>query len=175
MRKVMFAAVVSAIALALVPASALAHGDHHRGRHRAHRSHTRVRHEHFGSRIDATQGKGNGANDAGTVASFTGGVLTLKLNDGSMVSGMVTSATEIKCEVADGQEMEHSRHADGDRKDSNDRGEDEPAGPMCSTANLAPGAVVSDAELTILGTGAVWTEVELGQDTADRGDGPNHH
>jgi hypothetical protein len=34
---------------------------------------------------------------------------------------------------------------------------------MCSSANLVPGAVVRDAELTISGAGAIWQEVELAE------------
>jgi hypothetical protein len=136
-----------------------------------------VRDEHFGSWNDENPASNNSAQNAGTVASFSNGVLTLRLNDGSMVSGQVTDATEIKCEAVEPQEMEHSRHADGDHgggsnggddngdnNDNNDdQGEDEQGAPMCSSANLVPGAVVRDAELTISGAGAIWQEVELAE------------
>jgi hypothetical protein len=173
MRKIMFAAVASSIILALAPATAFARGHHHRGHHRAHRTHARTRDEHFGGRNDE-----NGVpNDSAQVASFNNGVLTLKLNDGSMVSGQVTGATEIKCEAAEPQEMEHSRHADGDHgggsngdgdqggasNGDGDQGEDENGAPMCSTANLAPGTLVSDAELRVTGSGAIWKELELAE------------
>jgi hypothetical protein len=177
MRKVLFAAMVSSIVLALAPAAALARGHHHhhRGHHRAHRTHARARDEHFGSRNDENPAPNNSAQNAGTVASFSNGVLILRLNDGSMVSGRVTNATEIRCEAAEPQEIEHSQHADGDHhggsnggddngdnNDNNDdQGEDEQAEPMCSSANLVPGAVVRDAELTISGAGAIWKDVEL--------------
>lgn len=174
MRKILFAAAASSIVLALAPATAFAHNHHHRGHHRAHRTHVRLRHEHFGSRNDANPAPSNSAQNAGMIASFSNGVLSLRLNDGSIVSGQVTGATEIKCEVAEPQEMEHSRHADGDHGGGNnggddnnndDRGEDEQGAPMCSTATLAPGMVVRDAELTISGSGAIWKELELaGQD-----------
>jgi hypothetical protein len=45
--------------------------------------------------------------------------------------------------------------------DNNDRGDDEQGEEMCSTANLVRTAVVSDAELTISGAGAIWSEVDL--------------
>jgi hypothetical protein len=178
MRKVLFATMVSSIVLALAPAAALARGHHHhRGHHRAHHTHGRVRDEHFGSRNDTNPAPNNSAQNAGTVASVSNGVLILRLNDGSMVSGRVTDATEIKCETAEPQEIEHSRHADGDHgggsnggddqgdnNDNNDdQGEDERAEPMCSSTNLVPGAVVRDAELTISGAGAIWKDVGLAE------------
>lgn len=179
MRKVLFAAVASSIVLAIASASALAHGHHHRRHHDAHRTHGRVRDEHFGSRTDTNMSPSSTMQNAGTVASFSNGVLTLMLNDGSMVSGQVTNSTEIKCEAAE-QEMEHSRHADGDHGggsngggddngrgddhgDDNDQGNDGQGAPMCSTGSLVPGATVRDAELAISGTGAIWSEVELAE------------
>jgi|HubBroStandDraft_3_1064219.scaffolds.fasta_scaffold60796_2 hypothetical protein len=73
--------------------------------------------------------------------------------------------------------MEHSRHADGvhgggsnggdDNGDNDgnndDQREDEQGAAMCSCANLVPGAIVRDAELTISGAGAIWREVELAE------------
>jgi hypothetical protein len=73
--------------------------------------------------------------------------------------------------------MEHSRHADGvhgggsnggdDNGDNDgnndDQREDEQGAAMCSSANLVPGAIVRDAELTISGAGAIWREVELAE------------
>jgi hypothetical protein len=43
---------------------------------------------------------GTPAPSAGTVLSFTGGVLTITLADGSTVSGKVTEATELQCQSA---------------------------------------------------------------------------
>lgn len=180
MRKVLFAAVASSIALALTPAIALAQGHHHRRDHRTHRTHAPVRDEHFGSRNDENTTPSNSAQTAVTVASFNNGVLTLMLNDGSMVSGQVTNATEIKCEAAEPQDMEHSRRADGDHGggnngggddnggsdengggDDNGQGQDDQGAPMCSAANLVAGMVVREAELAVSGTGAIWREVEV--------------
>jgi hypothetical protein len=174
MKKVLFAVVASSVVLAVAPALAFAESHHHhRGHHRAHRTHARVRNEHFGSRSGDDSAASNSTQNAGTVASFSNGVLTLTLNDGSMVSGQVTDATEVKCEGAEPQEMEHSRHADGDHGggsnggddngNDDDQGEDAQGAAMCSSANLVPGAIVQDAELRISGPGAIWREVELAQ------------
>ena len=183
MKKVLLAAVASSVVLAVAPAVAFAHSHHHRGDHRTHRTRARVRDEHFGSWNDENPATSNSAQNAGKVASFSNGVLMLTLNNGSMVSGHVTDAAEVKCEAVGPQEMEHSRHADGDHGggsncggsnggedngDNNgsddDRGEVEQGAPMCSSANLVPGAVVRDAELRISGAGAIWQEVELAEE-----------
>jgi len=96
------------VALALaVPSVALAHHGHghhhHRGRAKAHHAKFRVMHIGAGS---ASTGSPPGApaptapptpENAGTVASYTGGVLTLTLNDGSTIGGKVTNNTRITC------------------------------------------------------------------------------
>lgn len=172
MRKTRFAVVVGSAVLAVAPAAAIARGhddgSHH---HLRHHRHARVRHEHFGGGNNGTA-VGNSAPDAGTVASFNNGVLAIMLNDGSIVRGQVTGATELKCEAAAPPKVTSHEHGDGDRggRDNNGeddngddqgRGDDQRADQMCSTANLVPGAVVRDAELTISGAGSVWNEVEL--------------
>ncbi len=106
------------------------------------------------------------------MASFNNGLLTVTLNDGSMVGGQVTGATEIQCERAQPEEMNHMLHADGDHggggddsgdhnDQDDDQGEDEQGAPMCSTANLVPGTIVRVAVLTVSAAGAIWNEVEL--------------
>jgi uncharacterized repeat protein (TIGR03803 family) len=174
MKKLLFTLFASVAVIALVPATALARGDHHRHHHgRAH--HSRVRHARFGS--DQSQPTGTGAaQDAGTVQSFdSGGKLTVLLNDGSTVTGRVTDATEMECETAEADQMngESQRRGDegdrsgsrdnGDNGDRGDNGDDQgDEGATCSTADLMPGAVVREAELTISsGSGAVWTKLEL--------------
>jgi hypothetical protein len=177
MRKTLFAAVASSVVLAVAPAVASARSHHHRGHHGPRRTHARLRDTHFGSGNDQRGAPNDGAQDAGTVASFSNGVLTLRLNDGSIVSGQVTDVTEIKCEAVEARDMEHARHADGDHGGGSNRGEDngdndgnnddqgeeEQGAAMCSSADLVPGAVVRDAELTISGAGAIWREVELAE------------
>jgi len=170
MKKVLLIVVASAALIALVPATALAkHNDrrhHHRGRH-----HARVHHRSFG------HDEGNPVDNqpAGTVVSFTNGVLTIMANDGNTASGEVTSATEIKCEQPEPAEMEHHDRGHGDNGggDDNGRGDDQgddngnddndndEANEMCTTADLTPGATVQKAELRISSAGAVWDEVEL--------------
>ena len=181
--------VASAAVIALVPATALAqHNDRRHHHHRGH--HAQVHHRTFGH--DA----GNQGNNlpAGTVVSFTNGVLTIKASDGNIASGEVTNATELRCEQQEPAGMQsHDRgrgdnggggdndrgdnnQGDNDRGDNqgdNDRGDsqgdndndnendNDEANQMCTTANLAPGAIVQKAELRISGAGAVWDEVEL--------------
>ena len=41
--------------------------------------------------------------DAGTVVTFANNVLTIKLNDGSTVSGQVSTDTQIVCKTATAQ------------------------------------------------------------------------
>jgi hypothetical protein len=164
MRKALLVTAASCALIALVPGTALAkHGDH-RHRHRAH--HARVHHRTFGH----DQGNGIQGQPAGTVVSFTNGVLTIMTNDGKTASGRVTNATELKCEAAEPAEFEHHDRGRGDDRGGNDRGDhgddngdndNDEANETCTTADLVPGAVVQKAELAISGAGATWDEVEL--------------
>jgi hypothetical protein len=150
-------ALISGALVVAMPATAFA-----RAHHRHH--HSRIRHEHFGSANDTTS---SSSDTAGTVSSFSGGVLTIQLNGGSTVSGMVTNETELGCESASTQ----TQTGDGDSGDdsstddsSSDDGGGDSSGEdaqMCTTANLIPGTVVQDAELNISSAGAVWHEVDL--------------
>ena len=189
MRRILFAVLVSAAAVAVVPASSVAsghsRGEHHRREHgrehgRHHRRHHGVRHVQLGHDSGAPN-----SGTAGMIKLFSGGVLTITLNDGPDVSGTVNDFTRIKCETPEPMEMttndrgpdgggdqggsgDHGDHGDqGDQGDDNgnqgepgdDHGDDN--GQMCTTAALTPGAVVQDAELRISGAGSVWDEVEL--------------
>jgi hypothetical protein len=174
MRRIMFTILACTALSVAVPAVASAHNgqrDHHKRHH--------VRHEKFvGHRHDRDFG-----NDmvAGTVTSFTNNVLTVTLNNGNTVSGLVTDNTEVKCEnPADNDnngdnDVEHGdRVADhgpgggdnggnggdnGDRGDDNgNRGDDNDNNNMCT---IAPGMGVRDASLRINGAGSFWDEVEL--------------
>jgi hypothetical protein len=100
----------TAIVIAL-PTSALAR-QHHRRHHGTHAHHARVHHIRFGSDSSTTSSTGSSAPDAGTVASFSGGVLTISLSDGSSVQGAVTDATELECRSAAGGD------AAGDNEDN---------------------------------------------------------
>ncbi len=166
MRRILFTILACTALSVAVPAVASAHNGHRDH----HKRHHHVRHEKFvGHRHDRDFG-----NDmvAGTVTSFTNNVLTVTLNNGNTVSGLVTDNTEVKCENPEDNDnngdndVEHGdRIADhgpgggdnGDRGDDNgDRGDDNDN--MCT---IAPGMGVRDAELRINGAGSLWDEVEL--------------
>ncbi len=171
MRKIVLGIVASCAVIAFAPATALAHGQHHKRHHRAH--HARVHHRNFGG--DQGGVNNNQNENAGTVKSFTGGVLTIALNNGQTVSGQVTGDTEIKCEAMDNDMSSlrsHDRHGDNggdnDRGDNdrgdNNRGDDQQGdndNAMCSSTDLTTGTVVHEAELRVSSAGAVWDKVEL--------------
>lgn len=123
---------------------------------------------------------------AGTVASFTGGVLTITLKDGPTVAGKVTERTELRCQsgappTETGDDDQNGDEASGGNGDDGapqggplagshgddmsgaGGGEDGGAGQpgTCTTAALVPGAVVAEAELSVGGSGAVWDHVDL--------------
>ena len=104
-RSLLTAMGVTVLALA-VPGAALAHHGHGRHHHKAktHAHHAKFRLVHIGS-TTGTSAPGPTTTtptpptpeNAGTVASYTNGVLTLTLKDGSTVSGKVTNETRIRC------------------------------------------------------------------------------
>lgn len=85
------------LAAAMLPAVASAKGHHHRHHRKGASAHL----QSFGPSSPTAPASDN----AGTVASFTGGVLTIKLADGSTVTGKVTAATELKCAAAPASSM----------------------------------------------------------------------
>lgn len=195
--------VFGVVALSLAsPAGALArHHHHHKTKSKAH--HAQVRFEHVGVNGVTPQpgprGKDEpttpeppspGAEGAGKIASFTEGVLTITLNDGSSVSGKVTSNTEIKCEKADtgpastegekesedGARTSEDSNGEGDsNSEGDDKGGDEGDGsgsgddgqvegaaePPCDSSALTPGTVVREAELRVTSTGAEFESIVL--------------
>jgi hypothetical protein len=202
MRRMIIAA-IALTALAVPGAAIASHQDEHQGRvedHGAHHHKRHHRHAHFvrfgntastqaASPTTATSPPAPAANadeTAGTIASFTSGTLTIKLNDGSTVSGQVTEGTEIECRSAmaaaardgngdqgddrgqDGQSNSgpgDGRHdgvssRDGDDNDANDDNGNDQA-EQCTTTALVPGAVVREAELRVSSAGSVWEKVEL--------------
>jgi len=120
---------------------------------------------------------------AGTVGSFKEGVLTIKLKDGSTVSGKVTESTELRCmsaspagEGSDDDQGEDSGDDGGSSHVVSSRGDDmsggagddgagdddgAPSAGACTTEALTEGTVVAEAELKIGPGGAVWEQVEL--------------
>jgi len=162
MRKIMLTVVATCAVVAFIPATALAHG------HGRHHHHARIQHRQFG-RAWGLAGKSTPANptaaqDAGTVQSFTNGVLTIALANGQTVSGTVTPDTEIECRASDTSAMPGwQSHDQGD-----DQGEDQGQGDddnqnaqNCDTSALTAGTVVHEARMSVSGAGANWDKVEL--------------
>jgi hypothetical protein len=122
-----------------VPSAAFAHHGHrhHHHRLRAKEHHAKFRLEHIGDGTTGTPAPPTGTQpatpeSAGTVATYASGVLTLKLSDGSTVSGKVTSDTRIGCIKAStaptaGTEVQPT---DRDPGDDNGHGEDHGHGGM---------------------------------------------
>lgn len=107
MRRIVFTTAASIVVIALAPAGAMARSHHKRHHSRTHHARVRIRHERFGNltmpttpTTTPTTPTPPPADSVATVTSFTGGVLTITLNNGSTVSGMVTNATEIECEAS---------------------------------------------------------------------------
>jgi hypothetical protein len=174
MRRFGFIAVACIVACALVPTTALAR--HHHARHHArhhHKHHARAHVKRFGSDSSTT----SSGDTAGAVQSFSNGVLTIRLNDGSTVSGRVTSRTELECEAPEANEpneVNEGSHSDGDRhgrdnsgdredeqREENEMENEQEGNHACSTANLTPGTAVKEAEQRISNSGKAWKKVEL--------------
>jgi hypothetical protein len=196
MRRMIMTAVAT-VSLA-APSVALAHdGEHHRAgeRHHHHRGHHRKGHvlafhaqapTSSGSPTTSPGSTPADGDKAGTIASFTGGVLTITLNDGSTVSGKVTERTEIECAAPSASAADFSRHDVRDDEGFDDRGNDGSVKPgsadvehgdcpghdgnddnghdaaeHCTSAALVPGASVEEAFLSVGSAGATWVKVEL--------------
>jgi hypothetical protein len=201
MRRSLLTAVwIMALVLA-VPSVALAHhgrGHHHHHTSRAH--HAKFRFVHIGSPAAApvtptapttptTPTTPPAPENAATVASYTGGILTLTLNDGSTVSGKVTADTRIDCVKAtptppaggpptdegpgddNGQGDDQSRgdmSQSGQGKDGWQHGGDDDEGeirgstePPCDSSALVAGAIVRFAELRIGPNGTEFESILL--------------
>jgi hypothetical protein len=124
----------------------------------------------------------DGQEKAGTVVSFTNGVLIVHLFNGDDVKGTVDDNTEIKCEQAQpmtttpaaartaddggGGGDDHGDDNGGDDDGGNDHGDNgdddnEDAQPGCDASALTPGAVVGEAELKATAAGLIFREIEL--------------
>ena len=115
-------------------------------------------------------GIGDADEIAGTVVSFTNGVLTIQLpGDGAgTVSGTVAAGTEIECDDDHAPATATASH-DGSDDDNNsgpgsggdDNGDDDNEA-SCTTNDLKPGARVHEAELTKATDGStVFKKIEL--------------
>jgi hypothetical protein len=131
----------------------------------------------------------DGDEDAGTVTSFEGGVLTIALAKGGSLSAKVTDETEVECDDDAGDDRGHDE-GDDDRGDDHarasgdgDHGDDGPGDDQhgddgdddgehddhggdanneeCGTDALVAGTKVLEAELHVVGGEAVWEDVEL--------------
>jgi hypothetical protein len=115
----------------------------------------------------------DGAENAGTVASFTGGVLTINLAGGGTLTGDVTQDTEIECDDRASASDDGDHHHGGDPGDDDgggDQGDDDGGGDdqgdddggNCAADALTAGAVVHEAELKARDGKATFEKVELG-------------
>ncbi|MCW3039803.1 MAG: hypothetical protein JWM31_1708 [Solirubrobacterales bacterium] len=133
----------------------------------------------------------DGAEQAGTIVSFTGGVLTLSLFDGTTLAGTVDDATQIECDEAvpattttpaaprsrgsdDGEDDARAEPpatpAAGGGSGNHGRGDDgdqeesagEDAGGDCSPAALVTGAKVDEAVVALGTTGKRFRKIEIG-------------
>jgi hypothetical protein len=197
MKRMLLAAATSSMLALAAPSLALA--AHHAKCHgRSHHACAHVRRAHhaslrnFGAPLSSTGTTTAGATPtaptdetAGKVVSFEGGVLTIKLNDESTVSGKVTEQTEIQCQSGtpptEGSDDEDggdeasgddggdsSSHvssglsSQGDDMSSGDgSGDGEQSQQACTSAALIPGAVVREAELSVGSAGSVWDHIDL--------------
>jgi hypothetical protein len=191
-----------ATALALcAPAGALAH--HARSHHAARRTSAHGRHAsvarvlRFGSaasRAGASPATASSSTEttpsaAGTITSFSAGVLTITLTDGTVVSGRVTERTEIECRSSapegeasggdeagedggsgggeggsdggDGSDTTATHGGDSHGGSGGDDGAEGVGEEACTTAALVGGALVGEAELRTSSEGAAWLKVEL--------------
>ena len=101
--------------------------------------------EHVGGTHEAGDDHGvDRTNDhiRATVTSFTGGVLTVKEADGTVLSARVTDASEIRCDS-------------GRRRHGRSRNRD------CSATNLVAGAKVRELDIDGTGSAAVVDEVTI--------------
>lgn len=159
--------VIGVLALAIAaPSAASAHGRHH-GHHHKHKArHANIR--HFGAKANATDPS---TPDAGTVESFADGTLTIRLNNGTTVSGAVDQDTVINC-IPSQPTATTAHHDEGDDDQGDDPGDDDQADDgdhhggcsgqaACDQSDLVQGAIVHVAILKLGGDGPTFTLVLL--------------
>jgi hypothetical protein len=186
MRRFAFALAATGLLLVFAPAGALAH--HHRHGHKVGARHTRIR--KFGDLSGRSTTTTSPSSTIGTVQSFTGGVLTILLNDNSTVSGTVTNDTAIECSASgesqgsgedqgeqnssssedqgdqtsgtDEQGEQGEQGTQGEQSGSGDDDQSEGQSQSSSTCTPSNGTPVRAAELKISSAGKTWEKVELG-------------
>jgi hypothetical protein len=116
------------MAMALLPAAAMAHHERHHHHHQRSHHHARSRTKRFGERGSSPGGPPQQNHPAtppapaGTIQSFDGTTLTIMLANGSLVSGQVANRTEIECRMAG------DRDGNGDNEMRSDDGGPGPSG-----------------------------------------------
>jgi hypothetical protein len=135
----------------------------------------------------------DGDESSGTIAAYDPetGSLTIDVAGTGAVTGLVTDATEIKCDDGDDNGDEDGDGVGGDDDGTTDQGhgdrlarsggDDDPVGDDsddpaddessdddgeddesgCTSADLVPGAAVHEADLEIENGAATWEEIEL--------------
>jgi hypothetical protein len=102
----------------------------------------------------------DGDENAGTVASYEDGVLTIDLVGGGSVTGKVTDDTRLSCESESSAESAYRGHARSSRTGHCENG-DSSSGDS-NSCTIAVGDRVHEAELRVTSSdGNVWREVEL--------------
>jgi hypothetical protein len=120
MRRLVFTLAATGLLFVFAPTGALARHHHH-----GNRSH-HVRIRRFGD-VSGQSTTTSSPDNVGMVASFTGGVLTIQLNDNSTVSGTVTNDTQVEC-TSSGQSQSIGEDGDtsgGDQGDQSSSGDDQ--------------------------------------------------
>jgi hypothetical protein len=135
---------------------------------------------HMNPRKADTDGDGipDGEENAGTIASFDNGMLTINLAGGGTLTGAVTQDTEIECpdsaQASDDGDHQGGDDGDGDHQGSggddnqgdDDQGDDDQGdddnGGNCDASALTTGATVHEAELKAEDGQATFEKVELG-------------
>lgn len=128
-------------------------------------------------------GKQDGAEHAGTIESFDGATLVIRLAGGGGVTGTVDADTQIKCDAGTSGKASHDESGadrggergkgdddqgeatEPDGRQNDDHGDDENedggGGTACTTADLKTGATVHEADLKAKASGLVYREIEL--------------
>jgi hypothetical protein len=190
MRRILIASGMAfAFALSPVGVAAAQGARHHRRHHHHVHFITFAKAHHATTTTTPTTPTTTPTESVATIVSFTEGVLTIKLADGSTVAGKVTEATEVQCFSSAGEEQNHEQGEDqgADNGDSSgqaggpgpsqshgedmsggqsgDQGDDNVADEQgrasCTSSALVAGAVVGEAELKVTGAGSVWERVQL--------------
>src|SRR5947209_9992535 len=147
MRRVTITLSAVLLLVALAPASSLARG-HHQRRHHTRTHHAKKHHavlKRFGSDASSGTTSSSSSDTAGTVQSFSGGVLTIMLNDKSVVSGVVNDNTELECTAPEETQTVHEDGdgGSGDQSSSDDNSGDS-SGDQNATDDQGDTAVQSD-------------------------------